>query len=397
MLTRLFKIVFYGQKILFEISYWLIKIWNIIFRIKRDNYKWVFGVEEIANNLFVIGGSIDSNITVCLTQHRFYNKNSYTYKIALKGLMYWPYKILYGPILFAYLINRNKNFFYIAGEGFLINKIDGRCFEFSKIKKSKGKIVCLFCGSEIRSHKLTNELGNKMNIDTIITYQMFSNKNINSNFYENIRKQLARSADNYADLVFNAPVDQVSYLKGIQTGFYFFLDDLKFKKNPHKFNSYSRPIIVHGPSNPFIKATPIVRAAIKKLELEGYDFEYRELINIPNDEMLQNLCEAHIVLNEFYAFTPGLFGVEAMASYCALLTSGDEFIEPTLPKGCNNAWMVTKYWEIYDNLRYMLDNPTKMPELAERGYQWAYDNCRTSVSKMRLKNTLNNLLQDNNN
>ena len=34
-----------------------------------------------------------------------------------------------------------------------------------------------------------------------------------------------------------------------------------------------------------------------------------------------------IVLNGFYALMPGVFGIEAMANYCALMTAADETIE----------------------------------------------------------------------
>ena len=104
-----------------------------------------------------------------------------------------------------------------------------------------------------------------------------------------------------------------------------------------------------------------------------------------NSVVLKELRSAHIVLNQFYAFVPGLFGVEAMASHCALLTSADRAIEPTLPEGANDAWIVTKYWEIYENLKLLLDNRAELKSVADRGYDWAYKNCRASVSAQIVK------------
>jgi hypothetical protein len=118
--------------------------------------------------------------------------------------------------------------------------------------------------------------------------------------------------------------------------------------------------------------------------MEGYDFEYRELIGVSNRVMLEALVDAHVVLNEFYAFVPGLFGVEAMASHCALMTSADDRIETTLPTGANAAWMVTEYWNIYDNLRDLLNNHELIKQYADAGFAWALKHCSCKNSAHRL-------------
>ena len=34
--------------------------------------------------------------------------------------------------------------------------------------------------------------------------------------------------------------------------------------------------------------------------------------------------------------------------------------------------MVTKYWEVYENLKYLLDNPHKIKYYVDNGYDFAY-------------------------
>ena len=46
-----------------------------------------------------------------------------------------------------------------------------------------------------------------------------------------------------------------------------------------------------------------------------------------------------------------------MAANAVLLSSADGTIEPTLPSGANDAWVVTPYWRLYDNLKAILDHP----------------------------------------
>jgi hypothetical protein len=95
-----------------------------------------------------------------------------------------------------------------------------------------------------------------------------------------------------------------------------------------------------------------------------------------------------VVLNEFYAFVPGQFGVEAMASHCALVTSADERIETSLSPGANAAWMVTEYWNIYDNLKRLLDHPALIRHYADAGFAWASEYCSCEKNGVRLRKLL---------
>jgi hypothetical protein len=230
-----------------------------------------------------------------------------------------------------------------------------------------------------------NQLATEMARDMISTYQAIAVPGFDAEHLESFRMKLAASADEYADHIFNAPVDQISYLRRVVHPFIYFYPDDSFRRNDGKFAEIRRVKVVHGPSSPFIKGTPLVRAAIKKLKMEGYDFEYKELIGVSNRIMLEALSEAHVVLNEFYAFVPGQFGVEAMASHCALITSADDRIETTLPAGANEAWMVTEYWNIYDNLKRLLDDHALIKQYADAGFAWASEHCSYQNSAVRLK------------
>lgn len=377
--------VFFNQKLLLFLSYYFFKFTT--FKLKK--IEWVIGTAEVANYLFLISQILKSNKSVCLYGNKFYS-HEYSYSVKsewslIKNLII----IFYGPLLLGYLTNKANNFFYIGGSGFLLSAIDGRNFEFSFLKKRSKRVHCYFVGSEIRSAKLLDELSKKLKIDVISSYQKLINPDIASPLAEKQRQMLAQSADNYASTIFNAPTDQISYIKSEVKPFIYIYPDENFSRNENKFENLKSIKIVHAPSSPLIKGTPLVRAAIKKLKDEGYQFEYKELMGIPNEELIQELREAHIVLNEFYAFVPGQFGVEAMASYCALLTSADELIETTLSKGSNKAWLVTRYYEIYENLKDLLDCPEKIKTIADSGYVWAQEN----ASYTNASNTLNESLE----
>jgi len=355
----------YFQISLLYISY------NFFFLIKKNKKiknSWVIGVDEIASIIFFLKDIIKPSVSVSFSKNKFY-KWEYNYSITIENIyLRHLIRLFYGPLLLGYLATKNTNFWYIWSSGFLID----RDIEFKFLKKKNKKIFITFCGSDIRSIKLTNAHARDNKLDTHTHYMIY--KHMQDPYYELEKQDLAMSADKHADIIFNFKICQMSYLKSKQYTFPYLIDKNKFKKDNQKFKNLGIIKILHAPSSVFIKGTSLVRAAIKKLEIENYNFEYTELLNVPNQTVLDHLNLSHIALNQFYAFTPGYFGIEAMANHCAVLMSADPSIETGLPKNYEDAWLITRYWEIYDNLKFLLDNPDKIKYYADNGYDFAYKN-----------------------
>jgi len=373
------------QYLLFSFFYWAFSLPLL----KRTQKGDVIIGNETASMLQNISKALPSSVSVNFEPNRFYEFN-YTYQIYTSNKLSRLKNDLLSGCLLGFLASRHERFIYIGEAGFLIDNKDGRQHEFSLLKKKNKKLICYFLGSEIRSFKLLQEYAEEKEIDVITTYQSISQPGINSEKKENNRKRLGETADKYADLIFNAEVDQMAYIKRKTFPLIYFMDDELFNNSLSKFVNLTEIIILHAPSSPLIKGTPLVRAAIKNLRTEGYRFKYVELLNTPHSQMLRELRSAHIVLNQFYAFLPGVFGIEAIANSCVLLTSADRNIEPSLDEGANDAWIVTPYWRIYDNLKLLLDNKHLMVKQAEAGYQWADRNCRYSTGVKKLYRIINN-------
>lgn len=386
------KIVFILQRVLLVLSYWFFRC---CIRRSKNNISWVVGVIEIAATIKYISSSIPDSYSVCLFHNKYYD---FKYNFLIKGSKskYWDFVkgIVIGPLLLGLLLNRSNNFFYIGQSGFLLSGLDGRKFEFMYVKNKDKKIVCFFTGTDIRSPKLMLDFAHKNDIEVFSSYQHLINPRQLTLEYETSKKRLAIVAETYADLVFNASVDQMSYFTKKTQPFIYFYPDENFIKNDTKFSNIKIYRICHAPTSPIIKGTQLVRAAIAKLRAEGYRFEYVELIGVSNEVVLKELRSTHIVLNEFYAFVPGLFGVEAMASHCALITSADEHIEPDLPPGSNKAWYVTKNYEIYDHLKDLLNSPDLIKKYADAGYAWAIENASFSRSSVKLSSLLDRIEKD---
>jgi len=348
--------------------------------------KFVIGTDEISRQIYGIGEVLDDSITVCLRKSKFFDLK-YNFSININNrFLHFFCLIFYGPILLGYLANKADVFFYIWSRGFLFN----RDYDFKFLKSKNKKIICSFFGDDIRSLKLKRSYMKNKNLDTGENYytKISENYYTKNDKYDDEKKSLALSADKYADLIFSFPIDNMSYLKSKQYPWRLIAGKEFFYKNHEKF-SVSKIKILHAPTTPIgFKGTPLVRAVIKKLQIEGYDFDYVELQNVKNKIVLEHLKSAHIVLNQFYSFIPGVFGIEAMASNCAVLMSADPSVDTDIIVDSENAWFITKYWEIYDNLKYLLDNPEKMKIYADNGYEYAYKYHTVEALGTYLRNTL---------
>ncbi len=336
----------------------------------------------VANLARVLPGSYSVN----LTAHRFYD---FTYDLSVgAGRGDWTFRRFTVPWKFGRLSAKAIGFVYVGAEGYLLNTVDDRAWEFAFLRQHGVRVVCLFTGSDIRSPRLMRQFQDETGLETIATYLDQVSPVFASPEYDAQRRRVAAVADQFANVIFSAAVDQLSYIQRPTESFPYFYPDEHLLLDQTKHHLSGPRVVLHAPSSPIIKGTQVVRAAVLRLKSEGYDFIYRELLGVPHGEVLQSLREAHIVLNEFYAFVPGVFGVEAMANNCALLTRADESIEASLPKGSNSAWLVTSAADVYSNLRMLLDEPELIAPQAAAGLAWVQAHATASASGARLRETL---------
>lgn len=369
------RLLFVHQKLVVKLSYFIHSKARKALRSKN----WAVVGMETASMLHNLSSSIQNSTSVNFADNRFY-KFSYKYSFPVVRNFKILDLIWFRPWLLGKLLPEHKGFIYVGGTGFCLESLDGRDWEFGYIKKKNKKLVCYFVGSEIRSTRLMDDFGKVNDIDVITTYQRYSSPELFTDENESKRKLLGQSADKYADEIFNPSVDQIAYINRQTQPCQYFLPRSQFSFDVEKFSKPKKLVILHGPSSPLLKGTPLVRAAIKRLRTEGYQFEYRELINSSHDEVLNSLRNAHIVLNEFYAMVPGVFTMEALAKGCAVLTSADPRIEKSLSPEVSEAWCVTPYWLIYENLKQMLDDIDLVKKYATRGYEWALNNVVDDVA-----------------
>lgn len=368
------------KKIFILLQLMILYFFNFIFSFNSKlQYSFIIGVNEIANFTYDLNKVFkEESISVNFSTSKFYNSNKYNYSLSIRN-MYLLYiaKLFYGPYLLAKLSNQSDVFIYLWYTGFCID----REIDYKFLKNKNKKIVCIFLGSDIRSHKLRLDFHNKNMLDTGSNYLPQS---INKFANEQRVIKVAKDADKYADLIFNHPKDHISYLKSEQLLMPYMFQLEKMYRNPDKFRSIEIIKVVHASSNPIGKGTPVIRAAIKKLKVEGYKFEYMELMNTPNKKVLEILQNSHILINELYAFVPGVLAIEGMGNSCATITSAEY---DGFPEGAEKAWLRTRYWEVYDHLKYFLNNTEKMETYATNGYEFVKNNYTEEKVKLFYINT----------
>jgi hypothetical protein len=347
-----------------------------VFRRRRDRHiSWVVGTHEIASMIHQIANVIPHSYSVSLGTPRFYQHLHYDKSFpggdGRGGAVRELFRLATGPLALARLAHRAHGFVYVGPRGFLRFATDERAFEFRFLKRHGLRLALYWCGSDIRSTVLMRELERSTGMPNIFTYVGFIVPARETEDYERSVRTRAMLSDTFADIVFDNPTDHKGYVKRHSEPFFYFMQEDRFAGTEEKFRNLSRIVITHAATSPIIKGTQLVRAAIKKLQVEGYQFDYVEMLTATNDEVLDQLRRTHISLNQFYGFTPAVYGLESLATRCAVLQSADDTVETTLAPGANDAWIVTKHYEVYGNLKKLLDSPQLIEPQATRGQEWA--------------------------
>lgn len=265
------------------------------------------------------------------------------------------------PFVLAWLARQSEVFIYFGSHGFLVD--EARALEYRFLKRRNKKIVAVFVGCDIRQREKAQTFFDAVEHDYMCSYC-----HLRCSAAE--KQSRADAALSYCDAIFSSR-DQPGYLWDrylpldgmsspvIDVAGYEYSFDPDFSKGP---------IVVHAPTNATFKGTVLVRQAIARLRLEGYTFEYVELMGVPNRVVMDHLKRSHIVLNQFFGVMPGLFGVEAMATGNAVLGSSFPALNPDLP--ATIPIVPTVGHQIYENLRRLIVEPERIAPLALAGRRY---------------------------
>ncbi len=390
-MNRLLPVIAIVQRLNLVLGYW----WHRVFlpRHRHGAIDWVVGADEVASLVHQIRQALPSSYSVCFRPAAIYDLDYDNQpKPGTSQTTMARRKLLLAPFILGRLMVEARGFIYVGPTGFLHEGLDQRGFEFRFLKKHGLKLATYWCGSEIRSPRKMRELEEELGLPNVFTYIGLIAPGYLSESHERMLERRAHVANRYADVQFDFPTDQRSYLEGHREPFFYYMPEDRFETDASKFADLSRLVVTHATTSPIIKGTQLVRAAVARLREEGYDFEYTEFVRGDHGMLLEQLRRTHIALNQFYGFTTAVFGIEAMAARCAVLSSADETIETLLPPGNNTVSVVTKHWQVYDHLKALLDHPERIEALATSAQHWVRRYASTESAGRLLHGILDTVL-----
>ena len=127
-------------------------------------------------------------------------------------------------------------------------------------------------------------------------------------------KRRLKSQENYADACVNSPTTAQFQEKPFINWFEIGLPKDVSGYPLYQVNSQSeqKVRILHSPSNPLAKGTPIILSVIDKLKGKGYPIELVKIEGMPNSKVLEELAQCDFVVDQLYSDTPmATFAAEA--------------------------------------------------------------------------------------
>lgn len=133
-----------------------------------------------------------------------------------------------------------------------------------------------------------------------------------------------------------------------------------------------RPVVVHAPTNPYLKNTALVEPALHRLDQEGV-IEYRRLPMVTTDEMPGLIAQADVVLDQFGAGCYSVASVEAMAAGRVTVAHVHEQVRQTVRDrlGLEVPVVSAHPGNLEAVLRNMVVDPAPFREIAARGPAFA--------------------------
>jgi glycosyltransferase involved in cell wall biosynthesis len=267
---------------------------------------------------------------------------------------------------FIKILCQHNALIFLFGQTLLPNNLD-----LPFLKLFRKKTIMWFLGSDIISYEDVEKTKKKVGVKS---FQRESKKESPEVMRRKI--QMIRKIEKYVDHIIADP--SIAHLLkrnyiglDAESGIHIPIDiiNIRYSNVPNP-----NPIIIHAPSNEEGKGTAYIIEAVKRLEKEGYSFDFRLCKDMSNTQVREILSEGDIAVDQLFSVGGGLFAVEAMAAGCAVLGGNI----PELSGISNLPIIHTDTTNVYHNLKLLIEKPDLRQELGRKGriYAERYHNHR---------------------
>jgi glycosyltransferase involved in cell wall biosynthesis len=143
------------------------------------------------------------------------------------------------------------------------------------------------------------------------------------------------------------------------------------------------PLIIHAPTNPYLKGTEYVLEAVERLRRNNIQFDFQLVENMTHDNAIQCYRKADIIIDQLLQGSFGVFGLEGMALgkpvLCYIREELRDKYPPLLPivnVDPNNLYRVLEQLILKPRLRHLIG-------LASREYIEDYYDSRSLAKDLK--------------
>jgi len=271
---------------------------------------------DLSSNVYGYGSGDAPNLLVRLTQfcaarqHVAKGKNRAQRAFWLAGEA-----LLRVPLLLWALWNFDTFIFFFR-TSFL------QLYDLPLLKLFKKKVIFVLLGSDARPAYINGALATDTQPATLRRVMRLTRA---------IKREIALM-ERYADVMVSHPLYaqfQTRPFVGIVfIALPFMLPQTAPSPAVHEHDRRDRVRILHAPSRPEAKGTPLIRQAVANLQAKGYPIDLIELTGVSNETVLQELARCDFVFDQGYSdvFMP-TFATEAAFFGKAVLIAGYELAE----------------------------------------------------------------------
>jgi glycosyltransferase involved in cell wall biosynthesis len=177
--------------------------------------------------------------------------------------------------------------------------------DFEKIKKAGKKLICLIYGDDVRWYNAMKQWNQERNIPVMHYDEAYLGALTVDGWIGYMRQ-----VEKYADIILSHPDTAHTALRPyyhfyIQINTQIFLPGSEQRK--------IKPVVAHAPSDKKIKGTEYVLRAVKELQEEGLDFEFRLMEKVPYNAVYDFYKDIDIMVVQLLAHGGGKQSYELLS------------------------------------------------------------------------------------
>ena len=267
---------------------------------------------------------------------------------------------LYKAIQLIFQIIHKAKIVHYHGETILPGNVDAYIFKLFKIP-----MVMTWGGSDTR---ITSEA---------IKYNPYFWTYNDSFTDKEIKKRLIRLSRSNVSIATDP--ETAIYSKPYFKKIYLFRAPINMEKmNTYLHNFQNKiPQILHCPTRPILKGTVHFESAVQKLKSKGFQFEYKRIFNISQEELYKEIAKCDIYLDELRVGSHGVTALEACSlGKPTLVYIREDLVDKYPPE---MPFVNANPDTVYDKLKELLLHPEKISEIGKRSREYVRKYHDTSV------------------